>query len=85
MALNIETFSNISGGNGFFKALTHPMAAPAFAALTARLAEAGPVAVYDPLGSFEAVAEFHDFSAVAIEGVYVQRVGDVGNAIAGTR
>ncbi len=27
MGLNIETFSNVSGGNSFFKAASHPLAA----------------------------------------------------------
>ncbi len=48
MALNIQTFSNTSGGMALFKALGHPEAAPKGEALVARLADAGPVAVYDP-------------------------------------
>ncbi len=83
MALNIETFSNITGGNAFFKAVTHPVAAPKFAGLIARLAEDGPVAIYDPHQSLQGIAEFHDFSAIDVEGVFVQRVVDVGRSILG--
>jgi hypothetical protein len=83
MALNIETFSNITGGNAFFKAVTHPVAAPKFAGLIARLAENGPVAIYDPHQSLEAIAEFHDFSGIDVESVFVQRVVDVGRTILG--
>jgi len=44
--LNIETFDNRSGGNVIYKALAHPLAAEAVAALYTRLAQ--PVAIYDP-------------------------------------
>ena len=56
MALNIQTFSNTSGGSALFKALGHPEAAPKADALITRLAAAGPVAVYDPLGQLETFA-----------------------------
>ena len=46
MALNIETFSNITGGNGFFKAVTHPLALSKIARLIQHLKDAGPVAIY---------------------------------------
>ena len=85
MALNIETFSNIHGGNGFFKAITHPLAAPMFARLARRLAAGGTVAIYDPSLLFEGIAEFHDFSAIDVDGVFVQRVADIGTTIAGRR
>ena len=56
MALNIETFSNAKGGNAFFKAIGHPLAARQAKALLQSL-EGGPVAVYDPLGYARAFAE----------------------------
>ena len=64
MALRIETFSAVKGGNSFFKAVTHPHVVPLAAALVARLEAAGPVAVYDPAGFTEGFAEFHDLSGV---------------------
>ena len=66
MALSIETFSNTAGGNGFYKAITHPMAAPLFSRLTRRLADDAPVAVYDPSGYFEAITEFYDLSGIDV-------------------
>jgi hypothetical protein len=37
MKLNIETFSNVKGGNSFYKAVTHPLAARAVPGLLARI------------------------------------------------
>ena len=37
MSLNIETFSNVTGGNAFFKAVSHPLAATKARALIDRL------------------------------------------------
>ncbi len=83
MALNIETFNNDTGGNGFFKAITHPLAAPMFDRLTRRLADDAPVAVYDPSGYLGGIAELHDLSGIEIDGVFVQRLADVGRDVAG--
>ena len=71
MALNIETFSNITGGNGFFKAMTHPLVVPMVTRLTRQLSDHAPVAIYDPTGFLEGFAEFHDLSKIDIDGVYV--------------
>jgi hypothetical protein len=83
MALNIETFSNVRGGNSFFKALGHPLAVAPARALLARLGTAGPVAVYDPLGLFASCAELYPFATLALAGVYVQNVGDLGRTVLG--
>jgi len=48
MKLNIETFSNVRGGNSFYKAVTHPLAARAVPRLLARIGDRR-LAVYDPL------------------------------------
>ncbi|WP_404326252.1 hypothetical protein [Aerophototrophica crusticola] len=48
MALRIETFSNVTGGNSTFKALGHPLVASKAATLLDRLRKSGTVAVYDP-------------------------------------
>lgn len=82
MPIKIETFSNAKGGNSFFKALGHPLAADRAAALMARLGS-GPVAVYDPLGMAEGFAEFHDLSRLDIRGVFVQRLEDLGRTVLG--
>ncbi|HYH38102.1 MAG TPA: hypothetical protein VD860_07770 [Azospirillum sp.] len=83
MTLRIATFSNATGGNSLFKALGHPLAAPKAVTLVGKLVEAGPVAIYDPLGLAEGFAEFHDLARVAVQGVYVQDVEAVGRTILG--
>lgn len=74
MTLNIDTFSNISGGNSFYKAVSHPLAMPKALDMIADLAAAGPIALYDPLGLAEGFAEFYDLSDLDIENVYVQNL-----------
>lgn len=78
MTLNIETFSNAVGGNAFYKAVTHPLAAAPARALTRKLAANGSVAIYDPhnqLAAFDAVFPLRE---VGIAGIFVQDLGDVG-------
>ena len=84
MALNIETFSNAKGGNAFFKAIGHPLAARKAAALLADL-KAGPMAIYDPLGFAAAFAEIYDLSGLALEAVYVQDLEDLGRDVLGLK
>jgi hypothetical protein len=50
MALDIDTFSNVTGGASFFKAVGHPLAARAAEGFLDHIAAGGPVAIYDPLG-----------------------------------
>jgi hypothetical protein len=57
MALRIETFDNVRGGNTLYKALTHPHAAGPGRELVAALADGGPVAVVDPHGAAAGFAE----------------------------
>jgi len=85
MALTIETFSNVKGGNCFYKAVSHPLAAEPARALIARLAAAGPVAVYDPLGLYGGFAQFHDTAALDIRHAFVQDVARIGETLAGRR
>ena len=82
MALNIETFSNAKGGNAFFKAIGHPLAARRAAALLQDLGQ-GPLVVYDPLGYAKAFAEIYDLSGLDIAAVYVQDLEDIGSEILG--
>ena len=80
MTLAISTFDNKRGGNPFFKAAGHPLAARAMPALLAELATAGPVAVYDPLDCADDLAALYDLSGLTIEGVYVQDLDDLGRS-----
>ncbi len=82
MALSIETFSNARGGNAFFKAVTHPLAAKAMAALRDRL-RGRSVAVFDPDGVAGALGEIHDLKALDLAGIYVQDVTAIGGTILG--
>jgi hypothetical protein len=77
MPLAIETFSNIHGGNAFFKAISHPLAAQKAVVLIEGLKRKGPVAIYDPLGQAEAFAQFYDIKTLPIAGYYVQDVEKV--------
>jgi len=84
MQLKIETFDNRSGGNAFFKAVTHPLAARAAAALLRRLGT-GPVALYDPDGQAEPLAQLYDLAGLEIAGVFVQDVAAIGRSVLGKR
>jgi hypothetical protein len=83
MALDIETFSNRTGGSSFFKAVGHPLAAPLCRHLVERLAAAGPVAVYDPDGRLPTFAAIHDLAGVEIEAVLVQDLEALGRPVLG--
>ena len=80
--LRIETFNNSRGGNAFFKAVTHPLAARAAPALLRRLS-AGKVAIYDIDGQVEALAELYDLAGLDLAGVYVQDVAAIGGSLLG--
>lgn len=83
MALRIETFDNVRGGNTLYKALTHPAAARAARALVDALTENAPVAVYDPNGAIEAFDAIFGLHRVEIAGLYIQQIARVGSAILG--
>jgi hypothetical protein len=84
MPLRIETFSNRSGGNAFFKAVTHPLAARAMAGLLARLGGA-KLAIYDPDGTVDGLSDLYDFATLDIAGCYVQDVTAIGRPVLGRR
>src|SRR3569833_3279428 len=83
MSLNIATFSNVTGGNALFKALTHPKIADNARSLLAALRAAGPVAVYDPLGHGEAFDDLYGVTGVNNGSVFVQRAGGAGRGAGG--
>ncbi|HUE18817.1 MAG TPA: hypothetical protein VMQ63_03515 [Stellaceae bacterium] len=82
MQLRIETFNNLRGGNTFFKAVTHPLAARAAGTLLAKL-RPGRVAIYDPDGCVDALAELYDLSKLNLAGCFVQDVAAIGTGILG--
>jgi hypothetical protein len=80
--LHIQTFDNRAGGNVLYKALAHPLAAEAIARLYYRLAQSGPVALYDPDGIAEALFALYP-DAPPLAGLYVHDVTSVGMQRAG--
>ena len=83
MSIAIETFSNVTGGVSFFKAVGHPMAAARARELIADVAAAGPVAIYDPHGMADAFAALHDCSALPIADTFVQDIVKIGKPVLG--
>jgi len=73
--LNVQTFDNRAGGNVLYKALAHPLAAEAVAALYAQLV--APVVLYDPEGIADALLALYP-DAPSFAGVYVHDVAAVG-------
>ncbi|MGD9615476.1 MAG: hypothetical protein AB7H90_08135 [Alphaproteobacteria bacterium] len=85
MALRIETFDNVRGGNTLYKALTHPHAAAPAHALIASLEDCSPVAIVDPHGAASGFAEIFGFGRAVIEAVYVQDIARIGTEALGCR
>jgi hypothetical protein len=81
--LRIDTFDNVRGGNALYKALAHPLAAAPGRALVERLVRYGKVAIVDPRGAAEGLAELFDISALDIAGVYVQDIARIGQKTLG--
>jgi hypothetical protein len=82
--LDITTFDARAGGNVLYKALAHPLAAEAIAALYRRLATSGPVAIVDTENVATALLALHP-QMPPVEGVYVQDVQAIGSTRAGHR
>jgi hypothetical protein len=80
--LHIQTFDNRAGGNVLYKALAHPMAAEAIGRLYGRLAQSGPVVLYDPDGIADALFALYP-DAPKVAGLYVHDVTVVGTERAG--
>ena len=83
MALRIDTFDNIRGGNTLYKALSHPHAAGRGRAIVKALARCGPAAIVDPHGAAEGFAEIFSLVGVEIAGVYVQDIARIRGAVLG--
>ena len=85
MALKIDTFDNRTGGNGYYKAVSHPLAAEAAPALLAKLRAANGVALYDPLGYAEGIAAFYPLDGIDLRGLFVQDIAKIGQTLLGLR
>jgi len=82
--LDIQTFDARRGGNVLYKALVHPLAAEAIAAMAAELAAAGRYAVFDPDGVARALFALHPEMPAPAD-YYVQDVGELESSVAGVR
>ena len=78
--LNIQTFDAQAGGNVLYKALAHPLAAEAVAAMASTIH--GHLAVYDPDGTADALWALHPTMPVPAE-TYVHDVAQLGQVRAG--
>jgi len=85
MPLKIETYSNVEGGNSFYKAISHPHTANKINQLIEDLSKAGPVAVYDPLNFFIGFSEFYNLSEINIVTSFVQTFQRIGSDLAGCK
>jgi hypothetical protein len=82
-ALPIETFDNRTGGDALFRAVGHPLAVEPARALIGELAQAGPIAIYDPFGAWPTLAALQDFSRVRVAGLYGRDHAHIGKTRAG--
>jgi hypothetical protein len=82
--LRIETFNNSRGGNAFFKAVTHPLAARMAPELLRRLGQ-GRVAIYDIDGQADAFAELYPLAGIDLAGCFVQDVTAIGRPVLGRK
>ncbi len=94
MTLAIDTFKNADlsagwrpgnnpGGQTLFKALGHPAAVSAGRRLVERLAEAGPVAVFDPASAIGNFGAFYELGGCDINAYFVQRIEDLSHSYRG--
>jgi len=83
MGLKIETFNNAVGGNAFYKAVTHPLAAGPAASLLETLKASGPVALYDPHGFAAAFDAIYSLENINFAGLFVQDVEQCGRVFRG--
>jgi len=88
MGLKIETFANREwrpgnnfGGSTLFKALGHPLTAENAHGLISKMAKAGKVAIYDPLGQVGDFDNFFHLDGLELAGTFVQDIEQIGTEI----
>ena len=82
MGHKIQTFSNIKGGNIFYKAISHPAVKEKASKLIRQLEKEVPSALYDPLGLYSSFSEFYNTSAVKFVATFVQDIERIGSLLA---
>lgn len=83
MPLAVETFSNVNGGNAFFKAISHPLAAEKANLLFQDLKRRGDLAIYDPLNQASMFSQIYDLPSLALTDYFIQDIEQQGNALGG--
>lgn len=83
MPLSIETFDNVHGGNAFFKAIGHPLAAEKASRLLENLKQKGDVAIYDPLNQAAAFTQLYDLYSLPLAGYFIQDIEQQGKSLDG--
>ena len=81
MPLAIKTFDNLHGGNAFFKAIVHPLAAEKARSLFDEMARKDSVAIYDPLNLCSQLNEIYNLEALPLVGYFIQNIEHSGNAL----
>ena len=79
MAINIDSFSNVKGGNSVFKAFTHPTVYPKLKKLKKTLESFKRLAIYDPLNLLTSLNEFLSFEKIGGEQIFVQQIERLKN------
>lgn len=83
MTLRIETFNNAAGGNAFYKAVTHPLAAHSARDLLANIQASDAVALYDPQQLLPGFDAFFPLERAKIAGFFVQDAQQIGRMFRG--
>jgi len=81
--LALETFSNVNGGNAFFKAISHPLAAEKAHLLVQDLKRRGDVAIYDPLNQASVFSQIYDLTSLPLSDYFIQDIEQQGSALNG--
>jgi hypothetical protein len=81
MSLKIETYSNVTGSNAFFKALSHPDAQAKIKHLVNTLKNSKKVALYDPLGLYDPANTYFNFKDLSIQTIYCQDTNQIGKTV----
>ena len=82
MSIEIETFSNFKGGNSFYKAISHPLAAVKIKKLIHKVSKISKIALYDPFGFFSEFSKLYNTSSFKITSAFVSEIERVGSSIA---
>jgi len=81
--LDLETYSNVTGGNAFFKAISHPLAAEKAHLLLETFKQGGDVAIYDPLGQAASFDQIYSLASLPVADYFIQDIDRHGQSFGG--